>query len=531
MKKIYLLIFAMYSFLSAAQTYNFTHYNPLNSGIGSANINHIDIDGSNAVWMTTSSALTKFDGTTFTNYSTNEFPVDALGKFVIDNLNRKWIATAQSGLVLFDGTNWFAYTPVNSGIPGYNVQDIAVDSANNVWLATFSGLVKFNGTTWTTYNTSNSNIASNSINSVAVNSNNTVYITGESILMKYNGTTFSILGDQANKIRKVTNNDLYVDFFTGGYLKYTNETVSEAQYYQNSCLLDCGGIGGIEVDQNNKVWLGFFRECRNGGLQNFTDCRSYFPTIAGASFSAVSAVRMLSSNTIWVGTTESGLVKMSLNTDGTCLIPTNLSATNTTSTTATLSWTAPSPAPNGYAVMYSNTSNELGGTVVYTQSTSITLQDLVPNSDYHWWVASDCGASQSDWSSSQFFYTPVAPPCFDQISGGLQHTVAIKVDGTLWAWGQNNYYQLGDGTNTNRRLPVQIGTSNNWQNVAAAQAHTIALKTDGTLWAWGSNGSGQLGDGTTTDRTSPVQIGTANDWQFIAVGDQHSYAIKSNGTL
>jgi alpha-tubulin suppressor-like RCC1 family protein len=531
MKKIHLLFLTTWSIVTFSQTYNYTLYNTQNSGISSSTINHIDIDASGSIWMTTGSSLTKFNGTTFNNFTTNIIPMDGLRKFVIDNLNRKWIATVQSGLVLYDGNNWVNYTPQNSGIPTYNIQDIAIDSANNIWLATYSGLVKFNGTTWTIYNSSNSNIASNSINSVAVKNNNTIYLTGDSILMKFNGATFSILGDQANKIRKVVNNDLYVDFNSGGYLKYSNESVTDAQYYQTSCLLDCGSIGSIEVDQNNKVWIGFFRECQQGGLQNFTDCRSYFPPISGASFSYINTVRMLTSNTIWVGTIESGLVKMTLNTSGSCLLPTNLSVTNVTATTATLNWSAPTPAPNGYAIMYSNSSNQLGGIPVYTQSTSINLQNLVPNSDYHWWIASDCGASQSDWSSSQFFYTPVEPPCFSKISGGLQHTAAIKADGTLWAWGQNNYYQLGDGTTTNRNVPVQIGSSNNWQSVAAAQAHTIALKTDGTLWAWGNNGNGQLGDGTTTNRTTPVQIGNANDWLNIAVGDQHSYAIKTNGTL
>ncbi len=521
-----LTVFSMAAF---AQSYNYTLYNTVNSQIGSANIKHIEIDGSGVVWMTTGNALTKFDGTTFTNYTTNDFPIDALGKFVIDNLNRKWIATAQSGLVLFDGTNWFAYTPANSGIPGYNVQDVAVDSANNVWLATYSGLVKFNGTTWTTYNTSNSTISNNSINSVAVSSSNTVYLTGNSILMKFNGTTFSILGDQANKIRKAVNNDLYVDFISG-YLKYTNEIVSDFQSHGNSCMLDCQ-IEGIDVDQNNKVWMGFNQECNNGGVQNYTDCKNYFPTIAGASFRDVSCLRLQSSNTIWVGTYEFGLVKMSLNTTGTCLAPTNLSATNITSSTATVSWSAPSPAPVGYTIIYNNNSSVLGGISIYTTSTSVNLQNLTPNSDYHYWVAADCGNSQSDWSPAQFFPTPVEPPCFAKISGGSQHTAAIKADGTIWAWGQNTYGQLGDGTTTNRRAPVQIGTSNNWQSVAAAQLHTLALKTDGTLWAWGNNGYGQLGDGTTTDRSTPVQIGTANDWQSIAVGDQHSYAIKTNGTL
>ena len=83
--------------------------------------------------------------------------------------------------------------------------------------------------------------------------------------------------------------------------------------------------------------------------------------------------------------------------------------------------------------------------------------------------------------------------CFKQISGGYNHTVAIKHDGTLWAWGDNSYGQLGDGTNVNKTSPKQIGTDNNWSIVNANFHHTVAIKSDGTLWAWGWNSSGQLG--------------------------------------
>jgi hypothetical protein len=91
------------------------------------------------------------------------------------------------------------------------------------------------------------------------------------------------------------------------------------------------------------------------------------------------------------------------------------------------------------------------------------------------------------------------------VSGGDSHTLALKTDGSLWAWGENKYYgQIGDGTTTDRSTPVQVLTG-----VAAASAgyyHSLARKTDGSLWAWGYNGDGELGDGTTTDRWSPVPV-------------------------
>jgi alpha-tubulin suppressor-like RCC1 family protein len=119
-----------------------------------------------------------------------------------------------------------------------------------------------------------------------------------------------------------------------------------------------------------------------------------------------------------------------------------------------------------------------------------------------------------------------------KISAGISYSVAIKTDGTLWTWGYNASGQLGDGTTTNKTVPTQVGTATNWQSIAAGFDHTLAIKTDGTLWAWGNNNVGQLGDGTTILKNVPIQIDTSTNWQNIeaAIG-QHSLAIKTNGTL
>ena len=91
------------------------------------------------------------------------------------------------------------------------------------------------------------------------------------------------------------------------------------------------------------------------------------------------------------------------------------------------------------------------------------------------------------------------------IAAGDYHTIALKSDGTLWAWGLNGNGQLGDGTTLYRYTPVQIGTDTNWVSIAAGGWHTVGLKSDGTLWAWGGNGYGQLGDGTTTNKAVQTQ--------------------------
>lgn len=120
-----------------------------------------------------------------------------------------------------------------------------------------------------------------------------------------------------------------------------------------------------------------------------------------------------------------------------------------------------------------------------------------------------------------------------QLAIGYQHAVAIKTDGTLWNWGSNNRGQLGDSTNANRSSPVQtIALGSNWKQCSAGLEHTAAIKNDGTLWLWGRNTNGQLGDGTTTNRSSPVQtIAGGNNWKLVNCGDYHTAAIKTDGTL
>ena len=120
------------------------------------------------------------------------------------------------------------------------------------------------------------------------------------------------------------------------------------------------------------------------------------------------------------------------------------------------------------------------------------------------------------------------------VSAGGDHTLALKTDGTLWVWGWNSSGQLGLGDITDRYSPVQVGADTDWKTVAAGRFHTIALKTDGTLWAWGSNGAGQLGlgdAGRDTDRHTPVQVGTDTDWKTVAAGTFHTIALKTDGTL
>ena len=74
----------------------------------------------------------------------------------------------------------------------------------------------------------------------------------------------------------------------------------------------------------------------------------------------------------------------------------------------------------------------------------------------------------------------LAPEAVAATVAAGSHTLAVKADGSLWAWGRNNYGQIGDGSTTDRWAPVQIGTG--FASVAAGASHTAAIKSDGSLW-------------------------------------------------
>ena len=117
------------------------------------------------------------------------------------------------------------------------------------------------------------------------------------------------------------------------------------------------------------------------------------------------------------------------------------------------------------------------------------------------------------------------------IGAGEMHSLAVRSDGSIWAWGSNAHGELGDGTDEERHTPVRLSGLSNVSSVATEWVHSLALRDDGTVWAWGDNEYGQLGDGTTTARTSPVRVSELSDITAIAVGGSHSLALRNDGRV
>ena len=130
------------------------------------------------------------------------------------------------------------------------------------------------------------------------------------------------------------------------------------------------------------------------------------------------------------------------------------------------------------------------------------------------------------------------PPVRDFSTGGA-HTLAVDADGHLWAWGSNQSGVLGLGSTTADEYltPQAVGTDADWRHVRSGFA-SLALKNNGSLWAWGLNRYGSVGtdtpeqcpDSTNPCVSYPLPVGSDLDWEALSAGGA-SLALKRNGTL
>ena len=130
--------------------------------------------------------------------------------------------------------------------------------------------------------------------------------------------------------------------------------------------------------------------------------------------------------------------------------------------------------------------------------------------------------------------TQIPGTTWSAVYGNETNGLAIKTDGTMWSWGENDYGQLGLNQAHGAKVssPTQIPCTS-WSAVTSGgDYYNLAKRTDGTLWGWGNNGYGQLGLNATTNYSSPVQVhGSATNWNKIVTGIEHTLATKTDGTL
>ena len=188
----------------------------------------------------------------------------------------------------------------------------------------------------------------------------------------------------------------------------------------------------------------------------------------------------------------------------------------------------------------------LGIIVISSANTWLTLDKVIvrTDTDYNnaiWaWGCNSYGQFGDNSTVSKSSPVSVVGGFTDwcQVSAGCEHTLGVRTNGTIWAWGAGDSGRLGDNCVSNRSSPVSvIGGFTDWSQVAAGFRSSFGLRTNGTIWSWGYNGAGNLGDGTTVTKSSPVSvIGGFTDWcQVAASGTSNSVchwalAVRQNGT-
>jgi len=158
-------------------------------------------------------------------------------------------------------------------------------------------------------------------------------------------------------------------------------------------------------------------------------------------------------------------------------------------------------------------------TYTYNQNGDRATQTspLAPTSTY--------GYNQADELSQ----TGTAPPA-DQIGAGAASSVMVRPDGSVWAWGDNTYGELGNNSTTSTDSPVQVTGLSSVASVAAGYFSNYALSS-GTVYAWGYNVDGELGNDSTTSSPVPVQVAGLSGVTAIAAGATHALAVTASGTV
>jgi len=156
------------------------------------------------------------------------------------------------------------------------------------------------------------------------------------------------------------------------------------------------------------------------------------------------------------------------------------------------------------------------------------------NNTLYAWGTNNWGQIGDNTTTDKASPVRISGNTWKEVALGVYHSIGIATNGTLWAWGANFSNQLGDTTidlSSRIRTPSQISKETTWNKIKSCQSSNLALKTDGTLWGWGYNGSGQLGNGTKLDIKTPEQIGSENDWKEITMGTNHTLALKTDNSL
>lgn len=575
--------------LSAMVGDSFTTYNTSNSTLPANAIKKIAFGTNNKMWlMTAAQGVILRNGTTHTLYNMNNsgIPANACNGIATDGLGNLWVASG-NGLGKFDGTSWTVYTTDN-GLPANSVTSVFVTPANEVYLTCAGAIMKRSGNTFVYINdgaekilniigsdlyfdtfdgfarmsltnpdstdyywTNNSCLWSCGVDVVGVDDTSKIWLglkgCGSGGLQRFTDCTTYL----------TTNSDLPDNGLTAIHIEDSNVIWAATEFgglvrlNKTDGPVGCLPPTGLYADEISSFgaafhWTapdpapeGYLYACNTvntvGGLDGYTTdpvtwldqlepSTTYYWWVAsacepqvwvpGGSFTTLAAPVSTACFAMVAAANQSS---MAIKADGHLFgwgenvlgsIGDNIANAN-----------VPKPAyiPGGWK------SISMGGHHSAAVRTDGTLWTMGNNQYGNLGIGATNAlnlpvqvGTANDWKSA---------------TAGTANTYAIKTNGTLWACGDNSAGQLGVGSNTASNVMIQVGTGSNWKQIAAGATFVVAVKTDGTLWGWGWNSEGQVGDGTTLHRNTPVQIGTATDWDSVAAGWYHAVARKTNGTL
>jgi alpha-tubulin suppressor-like RCC1 family protein len=179
--------------------------------------------------------------------------------------------------------------------------------------------------------------------------------------------------------------------------------------------------------------------------------------------------------------------------------------------------------------------NQIGTASDWSQKYSGSSHMLFIKSNGHLWgwgLGQDGQVGNGTFGSQNTITAPVlvSTDQWIEVSAGTTHSLGIKNDGTLWAWGRNDVHQLGLNSSVGAiHYPTQVGVDNDWSKVFCSATGSLAIKSNGTLWVWGTAAWSSFD--TNNEGEIPQQVGTDADWVDISAAFEPFCALKSNGTI
>lgn len=261
MRACLLIFFLIINVHLEAQINFWNNYTTTNSGIPSDNVNWVNKSPSGDIYVGTNSGLGKFDGTTWTIFSTSNsnLPSNTIGKSRFDSNGNLWFLC--NGLTKFDGTTFTNYNSTNSTLPAFTYNDLDIDQNGVVWLTSLSkGLIKFDLNTAFTFNTTNSGIGTNLVQCLGIENGSIIWIgSSNGGLIKFDGTNW--ITYKTNNSSNITNSVLKLAIVGNTKWFYKGGTGAALISFDNTnwnfYTMDDGLINpnNIERDDSGKIWL------------------------------------------------------------------------------------------------------------------------------------------------------------------------------------------------------------------------------------------------------------------------------------